>query len=146
MLNVLHTYRVVSLLTAFALVTSAFAPLSAVCGMDLTDSMPVSDVPVAPPCHDMGGMAMDHAIPMEHGSPSDLGDSPGMMFTLSCCTAQGPAAPQPDRASHLLVHVTEVVSATIVSSAHEAHQEIAADESPPPLTVSRHLLFGCFLT
>ena len=146
MLKVLRTYRVVALLTAFALVTSAFAPLSAVCGMDSAESIPVSDMPVAPPCHDMGGMAMDHPVPMVNGSPSDLDDSPEVMFTLSCCVAQGPTAPQTEHAAKLVAQVTEVVSATITSPTHEAHRRVVADESPPPQTVSRHLLFGCFLT
>jgi len=146
MLKRARTYRTVALLTAFALVSSAFAPLSAVCGMDSAESMPVSDMPVTPPCHDMGGMTMDHAVPMEDGSPSDLDDSYDAIFTLPCCIAQGPTAPQTERKVQLAAQVTEVVSAATASPAHDAHRQIAADESPPPLTVSRHLLFGCFLT
>lgn len=145
MLRALRTYRTIALLTAFALVTTAFAPLSAVCGMDMAESIPVSYVSVAPPCLNMGGTEMHHATPMEHESPGDSDVSVNAMFTLSCCVAQGPTAPKAERAAQLASKVTEAVSETIAPHLHEAHLQIAADDLPPPLPVARHLLFGCFL-
>ena len=146
MLKVLRTYRTVALLTAFALVTTAFAPLSAVCGMDLAEPMPRPEAPVAPPCHDIGGMGMDYTTPMEHESPDDSDGSSDVMFTPSCCTAQGLTASKTERAAQLTAMVTEVIAETIPVASTEAHSQIAADGLPPPLPVSRHLLFGCFLT
>ena len=145
MLKVLRTYRPIALFLAFALVTTAFAPLSAVCGMDPAESIPVSDMPVAPPCHEMGGAEMDHSLPMEQESPGDSEDSSDVMFALSCCYAQGPTAPQTERTAPLAAQVTETVSETVASPSHDVFRQVAVDESPPPPTVSLHLLLGHFL-
>jgi len=145
MLKVLRTYRPIALFLAFALVTTAFAPLSAVCGMDLAESMPVSDMPAALPCDEMGGMESDHTMPMEQVSPRDSEDSSDVMFALSCCFAQGPTAPQTKRTAPLAAQVAETVSDTVASPSHDVYRQVAADESPPPPTVSLHLLLGHFL-
>ena len=145
MLRILRTYRTVALLTAFALVATAFAPLSAVCGMDLAESMPGPDGLVALPCYEMGGMILDTSTPMERGSSGDSDASANAMFMLSCCVAQGPTAPRAERAAQSVAKATEAVSETVASHLHGAHLQIAADDLPPPLPVARHLLFGRFL-
>ena len=146
MLKVLRTYRALALLTSVALVTTAFAPLSSVCGMVLTEPIPMPEAPVAPPCHDIGGMGMDPTIPMEHESPDDSDGSSDVMFTPSCCTAQGLTASKTERPAQLTAMVTEAIAETIPVALNEPHSQIAADGLPPPLPVARHLLFGCFLT
>ena len=145
MLKSLRTYRTIALLTAFALITTAFAPLSAVCGMYLSESMPAPDEPMALHCYEMGGMTPDSSTPMEHESAGDSDDSVNAMLTLSCCVAQVPTAAKTERTAQLAAKVTEVVSETIASPSHEAHRQIVADDLPPPLPVARHLLFGRFL-
>ncbi len=146
MLKILRTYRTIPLLTAFALITTAFAPLSAVCGMDLSESMPAPDAPMALPCLEMGGTTPDSSTPTEHESPGDSDDSVNAMLTLSCCIAQVPTAPKTERAAQLAAKVAEVVSEIVASPSHERHRQIMTDDLPPPLAVARHLLFGCFLT
>ena len=145
MLKVLRTYRTVALLTAFALVTSAFAPLSAVCGMDLSESVLPPAERMALLCSEMGGMTLDTSTPMERGSSGDSDASANAMFMLSCCVAQGPAAPKTDRAAQSAAKATEAVSETVAPHSHEARLQIAADDLPPLLPVARHLLFGRFL-
>ena len=146
MLKTLRKYRTVALLTAFALVASAFAPLSAVCGMDFSESMSAPNEPMALPCYQMGGVTLDTSTPIEHESAGDPDVSANAMFTLSCCVAQGPTAPKTERAAQLAAKVAEVVSEIVASPSHEAHRQITTDDLPPPLAVARHLLFGCFLT
>jgi len=146
MLKALRTYRALALLTSVALVTTAFAPLSSVCGMVLTEPIPMPVAPVAPPCHDIGGSGMNPAMPMENESPGDSDDSTDVTFTPSCCIAQGLTASKTERAAQLTVMVTEVFAETIPDTWNEAHSQIAADGLPPPLPLSRHILFGCFLT
>ena len=146
MLKVLRTYRTIALLTAFALVTSAFAPLSSVCGMDLSEPIPVPEAPVAPPCHDIGRMGMNPAMPMENESPGDSDGSSDVMFTPSCCIAQGLTAPQTEQTIKLAAGVTEAILDIEIVDTPNVYRQVAADESPPPLPVSRQILFGCFLT
>ena len=146
MLKFLRTYRTIALLTAFALVTSAFAPLSSVCGMVLAEPIPMPKAPVAPPCHDIGSMGMDPAMPMENESPGDSDGLSDVMFTPSCCTTQGQTAPKTERTVKPAASITEAVFNVVKEDVREFHRQITADESPPPLPVARHLLFGCFLT
>ena len=149
MLKTLRTYRAIALLTAFALVATAFAPLSSLCGMDLSEPIRVSDkleAPVTPPCHDTGGMGMDDAVPMEKESPGAPDDPSDVVFTLSCCIAQGLTAPQTERPAKPTAGVTEAVTNVVNVDVSKVCRQITADGLPPPLPVARHLLFGCFLT
>ena len=146
MLKALRTYRALALLTSVALVTTAFAPLSSVCGMVLTEPIPMPEAPVAPPCHDIGGTGMNPAMPMENESPGDSDDSTDVTFTPSCCIAQGLTAPQTERTAKPSAGVTEAISDVVNVDVTDVSRQIVADESPPPLPVARHILFGCFLT
>lgn len=104
------------------------------------------EAPVAPPCHDIGGTGMDPTMPMENESSGDSDGSSEVIFTPSCCITQGLTASKTECAAQLTVMVTEVIAETIPVASNEAHSQIAADGLPPPLPLSRHILFGCFLT
>ncbi len=145
MLKTLRTYRLITLLSVFALATSAFAPLSALCGMDLTE-LPVSETSGSLPCHEMSGMTLEHSMPMENEASREPEHSSKEMLTPPCCIAQGPAAPRLERVVQLDAPVTAAVSVSIASPMFETNRPVAAHESPPPPNLSRHLLFGCFLT
>ncbi len=103
------------------------------------------EAPVAPPCHDIGGMGMNPAMPMENESPDDSDGSTDVVFTPSCCVAQGLTAPQTEQHAKPTSGVTETVSDVANVDVPELCRQITANESPPRLPVARHLLFGCFL-
>jgi len=113
--------------------------------MDLSESMPAPDAPMAQPCYEMGGMTLDASTSMEHGSSGDSDASVNAMFMLSCCVAQSPTAPKTERVAKLTAQVTEVVPETIASPSSDVYRQVAADESPPLPAVSLHLLLGHFL-
>ncbi len=146
MLKILRTYRVFAALTAFALVGSAFAPLSAACAMDPAEVMGGLEDSRAQPCHEMGEMGMNGSAPEEDGDAINLAGPSNVMTGLACCEIQATPAPESARKVVPTAQVIEPCPVVVASPFAEIYRTFAADESPPRKPVALHLLFGCFLT
>lgn len=145
MLKVLRTYRIVALLSAFAIVSTAFAPLASVCGMDMAETAPESDVSETLPCHSLGDNSNTGVEQIDAGS-QDSSNCTSEMASFDCCVAQGLATHQVERTVPPSAQVSEVVLEAVTSPIDRGFGLVAIDESPPPLTVALHLLLGRFLT
>lgn len=143
----LRPYRTTALLVVFTLISSAFAPLSAACGMEFDEGSEQTEAPAEPPCHSSEGQPAEapsshHEMPTSH----DEGDS-GVHIALPCCTTTGIEATPTTATTLPRVAVAELPGIERQSEDNDWGAIVSADESPPrQSTISKHILFGCFLT